>query len=73
MKKNLNIALIPGDGIGMEVMPEGYRLVFIMYVIEGYRHNEIATYLDISINTSKSQLSKAKAFIRKKINSVKYE
>ena len=57
----------------MEVMPEGYRLVFIMYVIEGYRHNEIATYLDISINTSKSQLSKAKAFIRKKINSVKYE
>ena len=57
----------------MEEMPKGYKLVFMMYVIEGYRHKEIAKYLDITVNTSKSQLSKAKAYIRKKIKLVEHE
>lgn len=37
-------------------LPEGYRTVFNLYVIEGYKHKEIAALLGVSINTSKSQL-----------------
>ncbi len=37
-------------------LPIGYRTVFNMYVMEGFKHREIAELLDISINTSKSQL-----------------
>ncbi len=45
-------------------LPTGYRTVFNLYVIEGYSHHEIASQLNISENTSKSQLSKAKAALR---------
>jgi RNA polymerase sigma-70 factor (ECF subfamily) len=41
-------------------LPEGYRTVFNLYVIEGYKHREIAEILGISINTSKSQLIQAR-------------
>lgn len=41
-------------------LPPGYRTVFNLYVIEGYKHREIAEELGISINTSKSQLILAK-------------
>ena len=37
-----------------------YRTVFNLFVIEGYKHEEIANMLDISVGTSKSNLSKAK-------------
>ncbi len=40
----------------LDLLPTGYRTVFNMYVIEGYKHREIAEELGISINTSKSQL-----------------
>ena len=46
-------------------MPEGYRLVFNMFVIDGYSHKEIATMLNISEGTSKSQLYKAKGMLIK--------
>lgn len=46
-------------------LPEGYRTVFNLYVIEGYKHREIAEKLDISINTSKSQLIMAKRKLQK--------
>ncbi|MEM6966930.1 MAG: RNA polymerase sigma factor [Bacteroidota bacterium] len=49
----------------IQQMPAGYRAVFNMYVIEGYTHAEIAEYLGISINTSKSQLSRAKVLLKK--------
>ncbi|MEL6944012.1 MAG: sigma factor-like helix-turn-helix DNA-binding protein, partial [Bacteroidota bacterium] len=42
----------------------GYRTVFNMYVIDGYTHKEISTYLNISEGTSKSQLSKARKLLR---------
>ena len=42
-----------------------YRAVFNMYVIEGYRHDEIAEMLNISVGTSKSNLSKAKKQMQK--------
>ena len=46
-------------------LPTGYRTVFNLYVIEGYSHKEIAELLNINEGTSKSQLSKAKAILRK--------
>lgn len=44
----------------LDQLPTGYRTVFNMYVIEGYKHQEIGDMLGISINTSKSQLILAK-------------
>ncbi len=48
-------------------LPIGYRTVFNLYVIEGYSHKEISSQLDISEGTSKSQLSRAKAILKNKI------
>ncbi|MDX1478375.1 MAG: sigma-70 family RNA polymerase sigma factor [Saprospiraceae bacterium] len=48
----------------VDQLPTGYRTVFNMYVVEGYKHREIAEALDISINTSKSQLILAKKRMR---------
>lgn len=45
-------------------LPPGYRTVFNLYAIEGYTHPEIAEQLRISENTSKSQLSKARALLQ---------
>lgn len=44
----------------LDQLPDGYRTIFNMYVVEGYKHREIADELGISINTSKSQLIQAK-------------
>jgi len=46
-------------------MPTGFKTVFNMYVIEGYSHKEIAEELNISVNTSKSQFSRARAYLQK--------
>ncbi|MFT5858273.1 MAG: RNA polymerase sigma factor (sigma-70 family) [Flavobacteriaceae bacterium] len=48
-------------------MPDGYRTVFNMFAIEGFSHKEIAKELGISENTSKSQYSRAKTFLRSKL------
>lgn len=45
-------------------LPDGFRMVFNMYAIEGYSHKEIADKLEISIGTSKSQLSRARAYLK---------
>jgi RNA polymerase sigma-70 factor (ECF subfamily) len=45
-------------------LPPGYRVVFNMYVIDGFTHQEIANQLRIEVGTSKSNLSKAKALLR---------
>lgn len=45
-------------------LPIGYKTVFNLYVIEGYSHKEIAEQLEITISTSKSQFSRAKAMLR---------
>ena len=49
-------------------LPAGYRTVFNLYVFEQYGHKEIAELLRCSENTSKSQLYKARALLRKKMN-----
>lgn len=46
-------------------MPDGYKLIFNLYVVEGYTHTEIAEMLNIAEGTSKSQLSKAKEYLKK--------
>lgn len=51
-------------------LPPGYRAVFNLYVFEGFSHKEIAEELQFSENTSKSQLSKARSLLRKKISDV---
>lgn len=51
----------------IQSLPDGYRMVFNMFAIEGYSHKEIADILEISVNTSKSQLSKARRTLKKQI------
>ena len=48
-------------------LPTGYRMVFNLYAVEGYKHKEIAEMLGIDTNTSKSQYSRAKVVIRDKL------
>lgn len=50
-------------------LPTGYRTVFNLYAIEGYTHQEIGALLGISENTSKSQLSRARASLMKQLES----
>lgn len=49
----------------IQELPAGYRIVFNLYAIDGYSHKEIADQLNISENTSKSQLSRARVFLQK--------
>jgi len=51
----------------IQTLPTGYRTVFNMYAIEGYSHREIADRLEISENTSKSQYSRARSLLQKKL------
>ncbi len=51
----------------LKLLPVGYRTVFNLYEIEGYKHKEIAAQMGISTNTSKSQLRLAKQRLRKLI------
>ncbi len=51
-------------------LPSKYRMVFNMYAIEGYSHKEIAAILKISEGTSKSNLSRARAILQKKLNTM---
>ena len=50
----------------IQSLPEGYRVVFNLFAIEGYSHKEIGEMLGISENTSKSQLSRARLSLQKK-------
>ena len=51
----------------IDSLPEGYRMVFVLYAIEGYRHQEIAEMLEITESTSKSQLYKARKVLQEKL------
>jgi len=54
----------------IDALPEGYRIVFNMSIIEGYKHHEIAKILNISEGTSKSQLFKARKMLQQKIKEI---
>jgi RNA polymerase sigma-70 factor (ECF subfamily) len=49
----------------IQTIPEGYRVVFNLFAIEGYSHKEIAEQLGVTESTSKSQFSRAKKMLRK--------
>ncbi len=51
----------------MRKLPQGYKVIFSLYAVEGYDHEEIAQILDISTSTSKSQYHRAKKKIRELI------
>ncbi|MBT8196572.1 MAG: sigma-70 family RNA polymerase sigma factor [Bacteroidia bacterium] len=51
----------------IQKLPDGFRTVFNLYAIEGYSHMEIAKQLNITEGTSKSQYSRAKEWLRKKL------
>lgn len=55
----------------IQKLPDGYRTVFNLNVIEGYSHKEIGVMLNISENTSKSQLSRARSALQKMIETLK--
>jgi RNA polymerase sigma-70 factor (ECF subfamily) len=51
-------------------LPEGYRTVFNLHVIDGYTHDEISVMLGIATVTSRSQLAKARKQLQQKIQSI---
>ncbi len=56
----------------VQQLPDGYRMVFNLFAIEGFTHKEIATKLRISENTSKTQLFKARKSLVKKLQAMNY-
>ncbi|MBQ5403146.1 MAG: RNA polymerase sigma factor [Bacteroidales bacterium] len=52
-------------------LPDGYKMVFNLYAVEGFKHREIADMLGIDINTSKSQFMRARMVIIKKLKDLK--
>ncbi len=55
----------------IQQLPEGKRIIFNLYVFEGYSHKEIAEMLGISVMTSKGQFSKAKKILQEKLLKIK--
>lgn len=55
----------------IDELPEGYKMVFNLFAIEGYKHDEISVLLNISQGTSKSQLHKARKMLQEKLINVK--
>lgn len=71
---------IEGDNIPLDFLlkivqelPDRYRLVFSMYVMDGYQHKEIAEMLGISDGTSKSNLARARAILKNKVQAYNAE
>ena len=56
----------------LDTLPTGYRTIFNLYVLEGYKHREIAEMLGISINTSKSQLILARKRMKELLEAAGY-
>nr|WP_320117541.1 sigma-70 family RNA polymerase sigma factor [uncultured Marinifilum sp.] len=79
--QNLSIFQIPEaeDNLALESclllirnLPDGYRTVFNLYVIEGYSHKEIAEKLKISESASRSQLSRARNILKQQLKPSSY-
>lgn len=65
---------VPGESHGAEhiqrlidQLPEGYKMVFVLFAVEGYKHQEIAAMLGITESTSKSQLFKARKLLQEQL------
>ena len=60
----------------VQTLPDGCRIIFNLYAVEGYKHHEIAKILNISEGTSKSQYSRAKILLQEKVttrNKIAYQ
>lgn len=64
-EKHLNVKAV---NQAMSELPDGYRVVFSLYMFEGYDHKEIGEILDITEATSKSQFSRAKKKLKELLN-----
>jgi len=51
----------------IDALPQGYKMVFVLYTVEGYKHQEIAEMLSISESTSKTQLLKARRLLQNQL------
>ncbi|APQ19246.1 RNA polymerase sigma factor [Maribacter hydrothermalis] len=51
----------------IDALPQGYKMVFVMYTVEGYKHKEIAEMLLITESTSKTQLLKARKLLQEQL------
>ncbi len=59
----------------IDALPQGYKMVFVLYTVEGYKHKEIAEMLSITGSTSKTQLLKARKLLQEQLrqqNSIGY-
>jgi RNA polymerase sigma-70 factor (ECF subfamily) len=56
-ERKINVQIIQN---AISELPEGYRVVFSLYAIEGYDHEEISEIMGVSVSTSKSQYHRAK-------------
>lgn len=54
----------------IDELPEGYKAVFVLFAVEGYKHAEIADLLKITVGTSKSQLFKAKKMLQDQLEQI---
>jgi len=52
----------------VDSLPEGSRVIFNLYLVENYKHTEIAQMLNISVSTSKSQYARAKQLLKEKLS-----
>lgn len=57
----------------IQELPEGYSTIFNLYIFEKYKHKEIAEMLNISVNTSKSQLAKSRVYLKKVLHRMEEE
>ena len=57
----------------INTLPDGYRMIINLYLIDGYAHAEIAEMLKISEGTSKSQLSRGRELLKKELLKIGYE
>ncbi len=55
----------------IDELPQGYKMVFNLYAIEGYSHKEIANMMEMNEGTSRSQLNKARKHLQKKLIALK--
>lgn len=56
----------------LEKLPEGYRVIFNMFAIEGYSHKEIAEHLNVTISTSKTQFLRARMYLKKRLEEINF-
>jgi RNA polymerase sigma-70 factor (ECF subfamily) len=57
----------------LELLPDGARRVFVLFDVEGYTHQEIASLLGTTVGTSKSQLHRARMLLREQLSSRDHE